>query len=136
MSLARFMYGRYGSDNLSRVLLVTYIVLAVAHFITALFTDSVWVYLAFTAVMWAIVIITLLRMLSRNIYARQRENAAYLRIKAGIANRFKAISGNLREKDKKYVICPSCKAVIRFPRKKGVHNANCPKCRQSMKIKI
>ncbi len=136
MALARFMYGRYGADNLSRALFVTYIIIATAHFIISFFTDSVAVYLAFTAVLWAIVIITFFRMMSRNIYARRRENAAYLRIKGAIFNRFKVILGNMREHDKKYVICPTCKSVIRFPRKKGVHSANCPKCRASMTVKI
>ncbi len=136
MALARFMYGRYGSDRLNRALLIAYLVIAIVNFIVGFFNDSVAVYLVFWIILTAIFIITVLRMFSRNIYARQRENAAYLRFIGNIGNRFRVISGNLREHDKKYVICPSCKAVIRFPRKKGTHSASCPKCRAKLTVKV
>ncbi len=135
-ALMRFMSGRYGVDTLNRALLISYIAIAVIRFIVMIFSDSITLYVIFDLLLWAIIIVTFARMLSRNIYARQRENTAYLQFSGGIGNRAKVIIGNIKERDKKYVICPSCKAVIRFPRKKGKHTAKCPKCKSEMIIKI
>ncbi len=136
MALSRFMYGRYGADNLSRAMLILYIIIAAVHFIVSLFTESLIVYIAFSVVLTAIFVISFFRMLSRSIYKRRQENDAYLRLKNAVTNRFKVFFGNIKERDKKYVICPTCKSVIRFPRKKGVHSASCPKCRAGMTVKI
>ncbi len=136
MALARFMYGRYGVDSLSRMLLIAYILIAVIRFAVSLFSDSVLVYLLFEILLLAMLAVIFFRMLSRNIYARQKENAVYLRAKGAVINRFKVILGNIKDRDKKYVICPACKAIIRFPRRKGKHTAQCPKCRAEMIIKI
>ena len=32
--------------------------------------------------------------------------------------------------------CPRCKAVIRFPRKKGEHRAKCPACGEKFRVKV
>ncbi len=136
LALSRFMYGRYGVDRLNRALLLIYLIIAVLSFALSFISDSVIIYLAFNLLTWAILVIAFMRMLSRNIYARQRENAAYLRIIGSFLNRLTVISGNIRQRDKKYVICKSCKAVIRFPRRKGVHSAECPKCKAKMTVKI
>lgn len=136
LALSRFMYGRYGADNLNRALLVTYIVIAALHFIISLFSDSVAVYLIFSLMLWTIIGIAFFRMFSRNIYKRQRENDKYLRLRNSFISHARAFSGNLRERDKKYVVCPACKAVVRFPAKKGTHSAQCPKCRTAMTVKV
>lgn len=136
MAIARFMYGRYGSDNLNKALLISYIAVVLVHCVVSIFSDSVIVYLAFNILVFALFAVICFRTLSRNIYARQRENRIYLQLTGRIANRFKVISGNIRERDKKYVICPACKAVVRFPRKRGVHSAQCPKCHAKMTVKI
>ena len=46
-ALYRFMYGRYGTDNLNRAMLVLYIVIIAARFITMIFSDSVAAALVF-----------------------------------------------------------------------------------------
>ncbi len=68
--IRKFMQGRYGSDALSLFLLCVGIVLNL--FIGRYLIGQIVAIAIFAVVIW--------RMFSRNIYARQKENAAYLRI--------------------------------------------------------
>lgn len=41
-----------------------------------------------------------------------------------------------KDKDHVYRICPSCKANIRLPKKKGTHTVRCPRCGVLFEVKI
>ena len=69
-------------------------------------------FLAYIPLIWSI-----FRMYSRNIEARRRENAAFLRF-----------FSRLTDKQYRYFRCPGCRQVVRVPRGKGKINIRCPKC--------
>ena len=127
--LYRFLYGRYGMDELYKVLLLIFIV----GFIANIFVGS----LIFSIVLWLIWGFALFRMFSRNIAARRRENGVYLRFKGKITRFFSLRLRKWRER-KTHVFkkCPHCKATVRLPRVKGKHGVNCPKCRRHFEVKI
>ena len=127
--LMRFMYGRYGTDQL-------YIALIGLYFI--LFAVNLFVHSNILNILtWILLIITFYRTFSKNIYRRSKENQVFLRlwnpIKAKIsltARRFKDI------KTHRYRTCPNCKKVLRLPRKKGKHTVSCPACHKDFKVNI
>ena len=123
------MYGRYGADQLSNFILWVYIAL----FVINLFANSVIIYTAAIALMvW-----TFFRMFSRNVYARNRENLKFLSAKKKFTSFWKLLFDRVKDSPKKvYKRCPSCRAVVRLPRKGGKHSATCPKCRKSFSIRI
>ena len=68
--LRKFMYGRYGSDQLNIALIILSAVLVIVLRIIAGITDFIGIiYLAWLPILWA-----LFRMLSRNIQKRRVEN--------------------------------------------------------------
>lgn len=109
-ALRRFMYGRYGADQLGMALLVCAIVL--------LLVDSFLLrgasFLALPVMFFCI-----FRTYSRNIPARRKENAWFLRLTAPI-----------RDRKNRYFRCPGCRQSVRVPRGKGRIAITCPKCRR------
>lgn len=132
----RFISGRYimyGIDRLSWILLALYLVFSTAAgFIpdyrirpaVKLFAASFAVYMIF-------------RLLSKNHYARRKENAAVL----GFCNKtsafFKLQFNRIKNiKTTRYRTCPCCKAVLCLPvpKKKGKNSVVCPKCRTRFSV--
>ena len=107
--LARFMYGRYGSDKLNMVLLVTGLVISLVSSFSGAFLLG---YLS-----WIPFFIVLFRMFSRNIPARRREN-----------QRFMNFLARLKDRENRYFKCPQCHQMVRVPKGKGKINIRCPKC--------
>ena len=70
-ALQRFMYGRYGSDQLNLFLIVLYLLLYFLSAVTGFFL-LYWLSLI-------LVCVAIFRILSRNIPARRRENDKFLR---------------------------------------------------------
>lgn len=130
--LARFMYGRYGNDNLNRALLAVYVILAV----TGMFLrGAAKTLVLFAGLVTAIIIFS--RMLSKNIYKRSAENKRFLAIKAKVQNFFALRKSMWRDrKTHSYKKCPYCKAVLRLPKKRGEHRVDCPKCKREFEVKI
>ena len=127
--LNRLMYGRYGTDSLNNFIVAVWILLAVVN----LFVGSVILYFLGIVCM----VLALFRIFSRNIAKRQRENNKFMDMTKGIRTRF----SNLRTKhnQKKYFRffkCPSCKAVLRMPKKPGLFNITCTKCGHKFTKKI
>ena len=119
---ARFMYGRYGMDQLSRNLSLICLVLLVI----TMFSRSNVLY----AIALAGIIYTYFRVFSRNISKRSEENENYLSFHYKVVvniNRFKYIIKD--NKTHKIFKCPSCSQKIRVPRGKGRISIKCPKCR-------
>ena len=119
-ALARFMYGRNGTDQLGLFTLVLYLV--------------VWVIWSFTQ--WAVfsilemilLFITLYRMLSRNLTKRRAENAKFLQKVRPIKNRILSKRVQMKDKEHRYFQCPNCGQQMRVPRGKGRITVHCRTC--------
>lgn len=122
----RFMYGRYGSDQLSAFLFVLYVFLVLFQLA---FRNSV-PGVILMAVSYVVVFIYFFRFLSRNIYKRQRENQKFLNMWNPFKNYFKYIKLCIQERNgvKKLFRCPKCHQTIRVPKGKGKIAITCPKC--------
>lgn len=120
--LERFMAGRYGVDQLSKVLLIISLVLLVI----SMFTHWGILYvLALVALIY-----TYFRMFSRNIAKRSAENQAYMNFRYGLSvKRDKAKRRHEQRKIYRFYKCPNCKQEVRVPRGKGKICITCPKCR-------
>lgn len=126
----RFMYGRYGGDNLSTALLgLSVLLLLISGFLPK--SLELLVVIAYIPAFLCI-----FRILSRNIYKRQMENYKYLRIRNKIIFIFKRKSNKLKDvKTHKYFKCPNCKQDLRVPRRQGKISITCPKCKSVFKAK-
>ena len=125
----RFMYGRYGTDSLNNFMMVLLIALAAVN----LFFRSTVIYV----IQWVLLILILLRALSRNYYKRTKENGAFLKVYNPAKQKFRILKQRLRErKYRVYRKCPACHATIRLPKKKGKHGVKCPKCGNRFKVRI
>ena len=113
-ALRRFMAGRYGMDKLNNWLLIAAVALILLGWIGGRFIPwmSVLNLLAYIPLVWSII-----RTYSRNIEARRKENAAFLRRLS-----------QLKDRNNRYFKCPRCRQTVRVPRGKGKINIRCPKC--------
>ncbi|MCD8104902.1 MAG: hypothetical protein LUF35_07875 [Lachnospiraceae bacterium] len=120
---SNFMSGRYGTDDLSKFMLVVCLILLVVNIFTS---QPVIYFLALVLLVWSY-----FRMFSRNYAQRSAENEKYMDIVQGIRGRFgKAERRAKQSKDFHIYKCPSCGQKIRVPRGKGKICITCPKCRK------
>lgn len=123
------MSGRNGNDAVGMTVFFISFGLAIANiFVTSnylLIAEAVFIFYF------------LFRIMSRNVYQRRRENAAYLgffhKIKIFFATRIKHFK---ERKIYVYKKCPSCKKTLRLKHEKGKHIVVCPNCRNEFKVKI
>ena len=87
--LQRFMYGRYGGDQLNLTLLIVAIVWSTVWRYTRLWAVS---YLSWLLLGWAI-----FRMLSRNLTRRRAENERFMRIVRPIGQWFRNLRARLKD---------------------------------------
>ena len=117
----RFMAGRYGVDQLSRFLSFV----ALALIVLNLFFRS--------SVLWilglAVLVLTYVRMFSKNFEKRRKENERYMQLKYKLTSGFRNWNDR-RKQSRDYVFfrCPSCHAMLRVPRGKGKIRVTCRKC--------
>ena len=143
--LYRFMYGRYGTDELYYFLFISFFVVWIAELITvALVSDENaggLISLIFSLVISALIFFMIFRTLSRNIYKRRRENEVYLKARRAVSC---FLSGNTSRKTKSrnfdsadfiFRDCTKCGATLRLPRKKGKHQVKCPRCSHKFYVK-
>ncbi len=120
--LRKFMMGRYGVDQLAAGLLFLSFILSVIFYIFPLGLLSYLVYAPF--------ILFLLRALSKNHNARQKENMAFLKlwnpIAAWVGKKSRRLSSY---RTHRYFKCPGCSQEVRVPKGKGKIKITCPKCR-------
>lgn len=127
----RFMMGRYGIDELYNFLMVLDLILLVIN----VFVETIWL----SFLIFLVVLYSLFRVFSRNIPSRQKENRRYLSIKSKITSFFGSINKTKKQSEKKthvFRICPTCKAKLRLPRKKGAHRVRCPRCNALFEVQI
>ena len=119
-ALQRFLYGRYGSDQLNLFLMVSYLVLLLLSVLPGL---GVLEFVSF-----ALVAVTLFRTLSRNLPARRAENAKFLKLVGPVTRWYRLQRTILRDKEHRYFKCPNCGQQLRVPRGKGKISVNCRSC--------
>lgn len=123
------MYGRYGTDTLSKVLLGIYFAFVLICTVISFFVHSIWFAIFYYVVASALVVWMFSRMFSRNIAARRRENEKFCGF-------FKLWKNKYRDrKTHVYRKCPACKAVLRLPKAKGKHFVVCPRCKNRFKVR-
>lgn len=115
----RFMYGRYGVDELSRFLVLVALLIQLAS--RSLF---------FLILSNSILLITIFRTFSKDLFKRRNEGYLYLCYKHRISSLVKNKIQQVKDYSKfKYFRCPNCRQQLRVPRHKGNITIICTKCR-------
>ena len=127
--LMAFMYGRYGIDELYYALLIA----GTAACVAGTFTDSLLLRILYVGCfVWM-----LYRCFSRNLFARRAENEKYKKIRDAVKSFCKVQWLRIKEcRTHVYRSCPACHAQLRLPRRKGEHNAVCPRCQHRFPVRI
>ncbi len=130
--IQQFLYGRYiyyGIDLLTKVLAIVCIVLSVIN----LLLGSFLIYIIETGLFFWM----FLRLFSRNITARQKENQKILNFVGKIKGKF-TLQNRMRNDRQTHIYkkCPHCSVMLRLPRRQGEHTVNCPRCKNNFKIKV
>lgn len=126
--LQRFMYGRYGVDQLSFAILFLSIALTFLNMFIG------FPYMNF--IFLALLIWCYFRIFSRNIYKRRAENDKFMKLYNPIRLWFKDKKERFRDrKTHKYFKCPNCKQRLRVPKGKGSVTVTCSKCKTKFDAK-
>lgn len=134
----RFMYGRYGTDQLYTFCSVLSLVVVVANLVVSVAVKNPTARMITSGILLGLFVALFawntFRSMSKKIYKRRRENGIFLNI-VGVLRRIvtfntssKTKSGN---KDDNYYIfrdCTKCSCTLRLPKKKGRNKVKCPKC--------
>ena len=118
--LRQWMYGRYGVDPLSGFWLAI-----------SLLLNFLGRALGISLLLWVgklVLIIPLLRMLSRDIPKRQAENARFLDWARPWVQWGQRKGAQLQDREHKYFACPKCGQPMRVPRGKGKLSVTCSAC--------
>ncbi len=127
--LLRFMYGRYGQDQLYYACLIACLILIIVNTFVNTFVISVLV--------WGILILIVFRMFSKNVNKRRMENEKFLKLWNPVKGKISLTIRRIKErKTHCFRKCPNCKKVLRLPRKKGNHVVSCPCCNKDFNIKV
>ena len=119
------MQDRYGFDQLGLALIITSLIINIIS--GFMFVGSVR--LVFKLVDVALVVIAVLRFLSKNIDARSRENMRFRTVWDKVSQWFKFQNRRFRDgQAHRYYHCPNCKAQLRVKNIKGKHTIRCPRC--------
>lgn len=125
---AEWLRGRQGPDDLA----VFSTNLAVVIVIVNLFARVGW--LSWVALV--LVAYSVFRITSKNLGARSRENAAFLKALGPARPWFQNPRAAWRElRSFKHVTCPSCRQRVRVPRGKGKLRVTCPRCRNKFEVR-
>ncbi len=123
----RFMYGRYGTDELSKL----FIGISIILFILSRFR-SMWG-LYYVAIIFFL--ITVFRFYSKRIDKRTRERNLYLKKKDKLRHMTRIRKRMWHErKTHKYKKCERCDMYLRVPRGAGNIVATCPHCKEKYKL--
>ena len=129
------MFGRYGTDALNRFLSIA----ALACMGASILLRWLRVPVAETALYWgalALIVWSLVRMLSRNAWKRGRENQTFLRLRRGVTARFSGLRVRWRQRGThRFYTCPQCKTSLRVPKGRGKLVITCPKCKHRFERK-
>lgn len=141
----KFMYGRYGNDQLNMFLSVLSIILAVCSVVLQIVIPNPIakniVFYSLLAAVIAIFVITICRAMSRKIHERRVENGRFIHFSRAL-KRFFTFNTSSKTKSHNqdtdvYIFrdCTKCAATLRLPRKKGRNKVKCPKCSHSFYVR-
>ena len=120
----KFMYGRYGIDELYKFSFKLYIIL----FILNIFINSKII----NTLEWILIITMIYRSFSKQTTKRKKENDKYLKIKKKIIKPFTDKKKLIKDKNHIYKKCHHCKTILRLPlpSKRGIKHSKCPTCKK------
>ena len=100
--VAQFMYGRNGMDSLNKFMFWAYIALIALNLVVNSFI------LNYLGLM--MMVVYLFRVMSKNLWKRQKENKVYLNIRNKVTGRVRLLKNRwVDRKIKVYRKCPKCK---------------------------
>lgn len=123
----KFLYGRYGNDQLNVALLILTLVFGLVSMFAPGYLGA-----AFALIQLIGIVFWMLRAFSRNHYKRRKENEVFLRFWNGVKSRFRGVSAffnRVKDRKHKYFKCPLCKSRLRVPRGRGSITVTCPRCK-------
>ena len=129
--LRRFMYGRYGgSDGLNLFLIIaSFAILIISTIFGAIAAIPQAVPIVLRIISAILIVLAILRMLSKNINARRNEAYAFSKAARSVKSFFKKLFiPRPDRKTHKYYRCPVCSQQVRVPKGKGKIAIKCPKC--------
>lgn len=119
---ARFMYGRYGTDQLGFALIILYVLINFGA------RALRWPILSLLAL--CLLVFAFYRVFSRNINKRYQENVRFLNVWNRLKRSWAAMQSRAKNsRTYKYFKCPHCKNRLRVPRGRGKIEVTCPVCR-------
>ena len=119
-TLIRFMYGRYGYDDLNGTMFWAALIVE----LVGIFTQSSLCFLASTVLLTLVMI----RGLSKNRVKRSAENRKFRSLTEVPRRVFKAFAMGRKDQEHRYFICPRCHQICRVPKGRGEVTVHCPKC--------
>ena len=143
----RVMTGRYGQmDHLNIFLFICFLVIAVIRFVISLVVRMTGgelvaggvqyqvisiVYAVLFGLEIAVILITFLRLFSRNIAKRQQENQKFRQKLSWFSDRnsFRKKRRQANAEGKELLRCPGCKKLVRVPLGRGKIEITCPNCK-------
>lgn len=141
--LAKFFYGRYGTDDLYGFLFVLDMVLLFLGVVFQILGHIQPVFFVLSAIVSicgvALLIWAIFRTCSKHIPARRKENAAFLAARAKCKGFFCRKRKPTLPPDTDthtFRACPHCAAVLRLPLQAGKHSVKCPRCGASFGVRV
>ena len=137
--LMRFMYGRYGADQLWNALFGGEIVLLFVATVLNIIGKAAPAVAVISGICYllalGLLIYAMFRFFSRNIPQRRRENEVWLRFAARFKRKKKP---SLPPDTPTHIFrsCPKCCSTLRLPRQEGKHQVKCPRCGERFGIKV
>ncbi len=133
--LMQFMSGRNGPDMLTYGLLGLAMAISFLNIFLGIFAGRL-ISAIVQLLVYAVLAFAVFRFLSRNIYARRKENEWFI-AKVEFLKRRRELY-NQRKADKCHVYrkCPYCKAVLRLPHRLGKHKTVCPRCDKEFTVRV
>ena len=124
----KFMYGRYGPDDLYSFLLKLHLFLLILNL---LLKNGI-----ITILELVVIFIMFYRFFSRKIYVRSNENQRFLKLKKQFLAPFLNIKRNIKDKEHIYKKCRKCKTTLKLPlpAKRGIKHAKCPHCKNRVTL--
>lgn len=125
----RFMYGRYGIDKLNTAILIFIFTLQVIQILIRNSLLNAIVFILFMGLFY--------RVFSKNIYARQKENQKFMEYSHSVASKWNLLMRRVKEiRTHRYRTCSECNTILRLPIKRGHNKTRCPKCKNTMDVRI
>ena len=122
------MQGRYGNDEFNR-----FLSFAALGFILLSLLRVVWYPLGFLYIVGLLILIyTIFRSFSKNLYARSKEREFYVNIKSRFLGFFRLQKRRWNGRNtSRYYRCSKCRTIVRVPKGRGKLEITCPKCKNT-----